>query len=398
MAPPSLCRFDSPEWLGRVLVENLRDVAPESILDLGSGGGALSLAALSRWPGRAVVTVDIDAIAGRQIRHAITAQNYAAKHRHVVADVLKGPLRKLGGMEAGTLDLVISNPPYRTARWTPVIASILKRAGFPEVSWSERDIPVDLVFLAQAMRFVRPGGSLGLVLPDSFVSGRRMSVFRQALLRSHSVRRVIQLPRGAFKNTDAQAYIMVVDHGCPENYVQLDRINADGTTDATVTVPAQGAIERMDYGFHACTTGDHGGFGSSLRSLGVTVHRGQLNSKQIRDNADGTFHTSDFQSGNSGLVALSAERPIDGVVGVVAEPGDILLARVDRRLEKKIAMVSSGRAHLSDCVFRLRCPIEVRQRVFEGLRSHAGQAQLSNLSRGTGARHISAGSVLSVIV
>lgn len=70
----------------------------------------------------------------------------------------------------------------------------------------------------------------------------------------------------------------------------------------------------------------------------------------------------------------------------IAEPGDILVARVDRALHEKVCFVASGRAAITDCVYRVRVLPEWRPRVLAALTSPAGRQALSALARGVGPR------------
>ncbi len=392
-----LCRFDSPQWLGELLIDAIGAADPRRILDLGSGGGVLSLAALSRWRDSELVTVDVDAAAADEIQRMLPPGR-AGSHRHLFMDVLEQLPAEPHGVSSGTIDLVLSNPPYRTARWTPTLGSILQRAGFPAPASICGDIPVDLIFLAQALHLVRAGGSLGLILPDSMISGVAMRPFRRALASRHRVIRVIQLPRRAFKGTDAQAYVVVVRRGGASSSVRLDRLATDGTWLTPVHIDLDAAEERMDHAFHDRSSSRAAPGRVPLRDLDVEVTRGALNSKQIAASPLPTFHTSNFPPEPGTVIALPPVASEGPGRAPCAAAGDILLARVDRRLERKIALVGSGEALISDCVLRLRCPEAVRARVLAGLLSVGGQEQLVAFTRGTGPRHIGVASLMDVMI
>lgn len=392
----ALCRFDSPDWLGGVLMDAIGEVNPHRILDLGSGGGVLSLAALARWNAAELVTVDVDAAAGDEIRLAVPSKQ-GVMHRHLLMDLMSPLPDDPVGVRSGSVDLVISNPPYRTARWTPELNAILARAGLPTPAVVCGDVPVDLIFLAQALHLVRAGGSLGLILPDSMISGASMAPFRRALTKQHRVVRVIQLPRRAFKGTDAQAYIMIVQREGISSPVRLDRIVAEGAWLAPIYIGLEAAAERMDHCYHSQSLSlNHDGC-KSLRALGVEVRRGALSSIQIAASTSPTFHTTDFPGVTGASITLPRVRN-QQVPGVWASRGDVLLARVDRRLEKKIALVAEGEALVSDCVLRIRCPTGLQTKVLEGLLSDSGQSQIIGATRGTGPRHISVRSLMEIVV
>ncbi len=389
------CRFDSPAWLGEVLIDSLEDLSPVSILDLGCGGGALSVAALRRWPGRELMTVDVDAAVEAEM-HRVISRHQGVVHRHVTADVLHHAFDSLATCGTKPIDLVISNPPYRAAEWSPVYEGMLEAAGLPAPSAVIGDIAADLIFVARAMNLVRPGGCLGLILPDSLISARKTQAFRECLLRSHRVSRVVQLPRRAFKNTDAQTYILIVERGGTGSKVRLDRINALGEWAEPVIIDAEKATLRLDYAYHEKGAQISWPGCASLRELGVEIRRGNLSSLEASASADPTFHSSDFPPTVGGKVRLP--RSAKTLTEVRAIAGDILLARVDRNLERKITIVTSGTARLTDCVLRIRCKPELVSRIRKGLLSPAGQLQLTSKIRGTGARHISVASLMELVV
>lgn len=389
------CRFDSPAWLGEVLIDSLEDLSPASILDLGCGGGALSVAALRRWPGRELMTVDVD-VAVEAEMNRIISPHQGVVHRHVTADVLHHTFDSLATCGTKPIDLVISNPPYRAAEWSPAYEGILRAAGLPAPSAVIGDIAADLIFVARAMTLVRPGGCLGLILPDSLISAQKTQPFRECLLRSHRVSRVVQLPRRAFKNTDAQTFIVIVERGGTGSKVRLDRINSLGEWAEPVIIDPEIATVRLDYAYHDKDAQISWPGCTSLRELGVEIRRGNLSSLEASASAEPTFHSSDFSSTAGGKVRLP--RAGKALAEVSAVAGDILLARVDRNLERKIAIVASGSARLTDCVLRIRCKPELAGRIRKGLLSPEGQSQLTSKTRGTGARHISVASLMQVVV
>ncbi len=398
MYQSDLCRFDSPDWVGRLLVDSISGPAPERIIDLGSGGGSLAIAALKKWHASEILTVDLDDLAGEQVRKAIGTCFPASVHGHVNADILLASALATEKGMFGTSDLIISNPPYRSTELSSDVAEILSNSGL-DLGLKGIRVPTDIVFLAQAISLIRPGGCLGLIVPDLLVTGERWKALRAKLLRHHTVERVIQLPRRCFKGTDAQTYILVVRQGRPSKEVRLDRIDTNGIWEPTVYVSVDRAAERMDHCFHYGINEIASIGGVTLNSLGVTATRGKISSNQLLTAGLPTFHTNGFPCRAGKKIILPAVADIDvRTQGIWAEPGDILVARVDRRLEQKITIVAEGFAALSDCVLRVRCPEAARNRVLKGLISKKGKDQLQARSRGTGARHLSARSLLEVIV
>lgn len=388
------CRFDSPSWVGDILVRAVEDLymgAPRSMVDLGCGGGVLSAAALRRWPNVELTTVDIDTAARQEIE-AMLASHVGAAHRHLVADVLNSSLSGQGLQ--GGVDLVLSNPPYRSVEWASGFACVLKEAGLPKPSTHLGEVPADLVFLARAMNLVRPGGALGLILPDLLISGARMRHYRSRLLASHGVRRVVQLPRRAFRNTDAQAFLAIIQRDGRPSRIRLDRVRADGTWLPCRWIEPDTGAERLDHAFHDRTleVADP----VSIGDLGVEVNRGRISKVEASRLGLKSFHTTNFPAAIGGSIGFDGKHGRLG--GTNAAEGDLLIARVHRNIETKIGLVVAGERELTDCVYRLRGSVSTIERVREGLLSIAGQSQIAALVRGTGARHLSKRSLLSLVV
>jgi type I restriction enzyme M protein len=387
MLHKNACRFYSPGWLGSALVGCLPTRQPSSIVDLGTGMGALAQAASRRWATAPLVTVDIDAAPDLPD---------SRNRRHVLADALDARLADRIGVAPSSVDLVLSNPPYRRSQWHPRFRTILERAGFGEALRGLKGVPTDLVFLAQAMHLVRPGGTLGFIVPDTMIAGTSMAPVREALLSKHAVQRVIQAPRGAFKGTDAQTFILVIGKQREPTRVRLDRIDLSGVWSEPIEIAPEAGVERLDFSFH-CGTKVRGRPERSLSALGGEVSRGRASSVEVAVSRGAIFHTCDFPDRPGGHVVLNGSASAsDDVPQWWAKTGDILVARVDRRLEDKVAFVIEGAGPISDCVLRLRVPAALRVPTLDCLVSPEGRRQLTRHAHGTGARHISASSLLQL--
>lgn len=383
------CRFYSPGWLGSALVKCLPLSRPNSIIDLGSGAGALADAAGQLWSTAPLVTVDIDEMHGALDTHT---------RRHVRADALEEGLADRIGIEPSSVDLVLSNPPYRQNVWQPRFLPILERAGFERSISTWKAVPTDLVFLAQAMHLVKPGGTLGFIVPDTMISGSNMAPVRKALLSQHAVTRVIQLPRRAFRGTDAQTFILVISKQCTPTKVRLDKVDLSGAWSSPIEIAPDAGVGRLDFTFHS--DADRAARPEqSIGVLGGTISRGRATSVDVSTSNGAIFHTCNFPDKPGDSVLLPRDDQVfETVPDWWAQTGDILIARVDRRLEDKIAYVARGAGPISDCVLRLRVRRELVDRVLAGLISPDGRRQLTRYAHGTGARHVAASSILSLEV
>ncbi len=118
--------------------------------------------------------------------------------------------------------LVLGNPPYLSSRKYP---RLLPRAGF--LSAGQRD--AYLLFVEQACRWVAPGGWLGLVLPDAFLTRANAAQARKVLCDAFVVTRLEHLA-GVFRAQVGTAVLIAQRLERPENYTfawhRLDRAQA----------------------------------------------------------------------------------------------------------------------------------------------------------------------------
>lgn len=391
--------YTSPD-VSRSLIERIEARKPKVVVELGSGFGALCLAAADRWTEAQLVTVDVDCQAQESLNAGRASPNL--RHSHFVHDALDEKLSDKIGLQLGTADVAVCNPPYIRPRWRSDFGKILEDAGLSGTLASMHDAGADLLFLAQNLRLLRRNGKLGLILPDGLVTAERFRGVRHALLRQHMIEQVIQLPRRVFKDTEAQTYLVVLSKLAGETQqVTLRQMKNDGNVSNAVEVPQELAAKRLDYSYHSrLSTQRHPGT-HKLMSVGEVVTevvRGTICSSDIADLPVQVFHLGDFPKPTGEQIvrivpkrfALS-KRAAKIVANDtrLAQPGDILLARVGRGLENRLALVVHGPCVISDCIFALRTSNEHRERLYRFFDSEVGRNALAASSRGVAARFIS---------
>ncbi len=105
LAPDVLDPRADTETLVETALRLCRDAPPKTMLDLGSGSGAIVCALLCEWPQARAVAVDLSPYACRA-----TTQNLSRLGLDNRALVLRG--RWGDALAAGRFDLIVSNPPY----------------------------------------------------------------------------------------------------------------------------------------------------------------------------------------------------------------------------------------------------------------------------------------------
>jgi len=252
---------------------------------------------------------------------------------------------------------------------------------------STADVTAEILFLAQNLCLLKDGGTVALIAPDGMLTGWRTALFRRSLLSKHRVDCVIQLPRHSFHDTEARCFVLFLrKKGGPTDCVKLLRYDTASGLSEPLFINSEKAEQRMDYDYHSEQSA-HGEQVLTLCQLGADIKRGSISTVEARNADFPIFHTIHYRMAEGGqlnLAPLLSRLPKKRLV--IAEPGDILMARIDRNLHHKVAMVASGQAALTDCVYRVRLPAKVRDAAFKALSSSEGAAKLRAVSKGVRAR------------
>lgn len=386
-----LGRYYTSSSIASLLVKNMNG-DPSTVIDLGSGDGALVREGAKIWDKAKFLTVDIDANA----TSAKLPQLAGPSFTHLIADALDKNIQKKLDINFRSADFALCNPPYIRPRWKKHFSEILEDGGLSHVFPSGEFVPSDLLFIAQNLRFLKKGGGLGLILPDGIVSGEKFSKLRRELILSHRLEKIIELPRRIFKNTDAKAHIVVLSKSMPiSDSVSIQRLELQGHLSESIDLPLDLAINRLDFSFYF----QDSKFSKAGFRLGDYVNfigRGQFSSSERKEISIPIFHTSDFSSQSEYIPPRFCISKVvaSGYSRTIAGPGDILIARVGRNLEQKVGMVRRGFVVVTDCILIIRCRPDVRDRIFKYLRSKAGERHLSNLAHGVAAKFITPTSIL----
>jgi type I restriction enzyme M protein len=206
------------------------------------------------------------------------------------------------------------------------------------------------------------------------------------LLGAQGITSVTQMPAGSFRRTEAGSYVLSIVKGAPPSArIELRRVHVDGREDPPVVVDSSEAEKRLDHGFH--TAMRSGWEGRCLRDLGASIVHGSVEPGSGGLPREVVFHTTDFPSGDlrrALRLPCGPARPERRLV--VAERGDILVARPGRRLEDKVCHVTGGWAVPTSAVLRIRMPGGDGSAVAKALMSRDGAARLAGTARATGTR------------
>ena len=392
-----LGRYYTSNIVGCTLVREMNLESPRVVMDLGVGDGALSKEAAKLWKTARFITVDID--------NNIKKKNNITNSCHYTHDVLNSQLHTQIGLSLGSVDGAICNPPYLRTRWRKDFAVILEDAGLSGVFPSIRDVGADVLFIAQNLRFLRPSGRLGLILPDGVLAGEKYTQLRRILLTQHQVERVIELPRRIFKKTDAKAHIVILtkkEHA--DKPILVERMESDGSLSSCRQIPISTAIRRLDYSYLESQNQCKSSSGFILGDVCEALTRGQLSSVDVRYSNTNIFHSTDFPNISNNLCPTVPKKFLISKAQslllntIIAHAGDILICRVGRNLEQKICYVNKGHVALSDCVYKLQVGKEFRQEIMNFLCGGIGRSRLNVLAHGVGAKYLSKVDLLNFMV
>ena len=402
-------RYYTSPVVSQTLVDAMTGVSPKLVLELGAGQGALANAAHRKWKCANFVTVDTD-LAATTVLGGLASK---ASHIHHAHDALDDELADKIGVPLGSVDVGLCNPPYVRPRWRSSFGRILEDAGLSGALQSVHDAGADLLFIAQNLRLLRQDGKLGLILPDGLIAGQKYRGVREVLLREHRVELVVQLPRRAFAQTEAQTYLLILSkRGGETQQVQLSQMSDEGEVSAPISIAADVAKLRLDYPFHAinATTTRPDDTRQMDKTVGAFVQgllRGATSSSQIDSCPLPVFHLSDFpEVSKSAAVPKVPTKFIQSANKTtslretykIAKAGDILIARIGRNLHEKICLLPRGTCVISDCIFAVRTAPEHREALLTYLLSDDGRAALKAASHGVGAKYLTRSDVLGLVL
>lgn len=381
-----LGRYYTEQSISSLLVSQMKTEKANSIIDLASGHGSLTFAALNRWKNANAYSLDIEARIPEKSHQSLT---------HIVSDALFHSLPDTISQQKGSFDVAVCNPPFTIPEWRDDYSKIIKEIGADKYISLSRKIPSEVIFISQIIRLLKVGGEAGIILPDGIFTANKFSGLRRYLLDEHSITKVIELPRNIFKRTEAKTHILFFNKKTTiKDDIKLHAINEDGELSAPIFIKKEDASYRMDYSYHA----NKNDTPYTIGNLGkVSILRGKFNSKEITNDV---FHTTKFNK-NERFIKFryeSIDRLPPSKSDVIAQPGDILIARVGRRFYEKIAFVHSGYSYISDCILLIRTSIKDRGPLFDFLCSPAGKNALSQASSGVAAQHITMGELKKISI
>lgn len=144
--------------------------------------------------------------------------------------------RNYTDLQEDFFDLILTNPPF---------GSLLGQEAFMQLGSFElieghKSVPLEILGIERCLQFLRPGGKLGIVLPDGFLANKRTEYVREWIGEHAKVRAIISLPIETFTPFGANIKTSIlfvrkweIDEVKDENYkvflAQVDNIGYDSS-------------------------------------------------------------------------------------------------------------------------------------------------------------------------
>jgi type I restriction enzyme M protein len=105
-----------------------------------------------------------------------------------------------------SFDLVLTNPPFGSL----LNKETISRLGIFDLAKNKPSVPLEILGLERCIQFLRPGGKMGIVLPDGILTNRKSAYVRDWLSNNVKLRAIISLPIETFSPFGANIKTSIV--------------------------------------------------------------------------------------------------------------------------------------------------------------------------------------------
>ena len=131
----------------------------------------------------------------RMVRVAMTDMRlHGDGHANIRCTDALLPFTNYHDLERESFDLVLTNPPFGSVLGVDAIKSL----GEFELARNRKKIPLELLGLERSLAFLRPGGTLAIILPESIFVNSSSQQVREWIASKAQVRAVVSLPIETF--------------------------------------------------------------------------------------------------------------------------------------------------------------------------------------------------------
>ena len=198
-------QYFTPNPIVKFIISALPVGKHSRVLDVACGSGGFLLGALQKTNHLYGIELHKQVAHLAKVNMVLHSGNLA---NIIMADGLlsEEALRQKSGNEQfqfGSFDFVVTNPPFgnkvkHPASSYPHLTGLSHQAGKPRASQR-----TEVLFIEQCARFLKTGGILAIVVPDSILTNTSLQYVRDYIEEYYRIVAVVSLPFTAFKHTGA---------------------------------------------------------------------------------------------------------------------------------------------------------------------------------------------------
>ena len=355
-------------------------------VDLGAGRGSLLYSAIQRWKDASFLGVDVS----QSLLKTIKQHFPLVQFRHLDLLSAKSLKSKILTDLAESRDVAVCNPPFLNNRNDEFFRDLCRMVNLKDCT-KMSVVTSDVIFLLHNLRLLKKGGTLGIILPDGLITGKKFQVLRQGLLSHHRIEAVIQLPDNSFPGIEVRTHILILRKDMtPAVSVKIMQAGTD-SINGKLDVEASALELRMDYSYWHWKLIEKNVETLTLGEIGADVHRGTRSQLFFEHLGIDYFHTTELPIAAK-RINLHRSESSDFRM---AESQDILTARVGKRCIGRVTLVSKGNLPITDCIYRIRVPKNWVNQVWRSLISDKARDWFSANSHGVCAQIISKSDLLN---
>ena len=316
-------RFYTPPHIAQILLENIVNITPKTIIDICCGSCNLLNAARSRWKHTELFGVDI-------VKHSLPNVRFVQ---------MDG--RKFASEQTNKFDLVLANPPFDY---------VTKKREFPKLySGVFSDFltnRLEIEMLIANLQLLNEDGILMIILPNTFVESDKNKNIRTILGHHYHIKSIIKLPDDTFGSSCIRSYALVIRYSKSKHHIT--KLFSLLHENSSYYFSEKEIIPQINI---------RNGYWSPKQlqpmNIKLNLRRGNISSQSFTITGEPVLHTS--KNSQDWAPSVRYYRNNDASTLIYAEKGDIIVSRIGR---------SAGRWHqhsgeriaLSDCLYCLKDP------------------------------------------
>ena len=355
-------------------------------VDLGAGKGALLYSATQTWKEASFLGVDVS----RPLLETVKQLFPSVQFRCLDLLSTRSFKSKILTDLAESHDIAVCNPPFVNYCNDKFFRDLCRTVNLKDCC-KMSVVTSDVIFLLHNLRLLKKGGILGIILPDGLITGKKFQVLRQSLLSNHRIEAVIQLPDNSFPGIEVRTHILILRKDMtPAASVKIMQAGTS-SVNGELEVEVSALEQRMDYSYWYWKLTASNVETLTLADIGADIYRGTRSRVFFENSGIDYFHTSGLPAAAK-RIKLRTSKPLGFRM---AEPEDILTARVGKHCIGRVTLVSKGNLPITDCIYRIRIPKRWVSQAWRSLISDKARDWFSAHSHGVCAQVISKSDLLN---